>query len=144
MKITIKEIEIKDAGAITGLTRQLGYESTEDQTAQRIKNILNNPQHFACAAIVENEIVGWIHAFISIHLESDPFVEIGGLVVDESFRGKGIGKNLIGEVTQWARRNDFDKLRVRSNTKRNETHQFYLNLGFAITKEQKVFDKKIF
>jgi len=144
MNIAIKEIEIKDAAAITSLIRQLGYESTEDKTAQRIKNILNNPQHFACVAILENRIVGWIHAFISVHLESEAFAEIGGLVVDEGCRGKGIGEKLIEEVSQWARRNNFNKLRVRSNTKRNETHQFYLNRGFVFTKEQKVFDKKIF
>lgn len=143
MDVRLKKITIKDAAAITSLIRQLGYESSITDTAQRIKSILPDPQHFAVVAEVDNKIVGWIHAFITVHLQSNSFAEIGGMVVEENFRGKGIGKKLIDEAEKWAIKQNINKLRVRSNTIRKDAHQFYLNRGFALTKEQKIFDKQI-
>lgn len=143
MDVRLKKITIKDAAAITSLIGQLGYESSITDTAQRIKSILPDPQHFAVVAEVDNKIVGWIHAFITVHLQSNSFAEIGGMVVEENFRGKGIGKKLIDEAEKWAIKQNINKLRVRSNTIRKDAHQFYLNRGFALTKEQKIFDKQI-
>lgn len=143
MEAFLKEIEIEDAEIITSLIEQLGYEVTKAETIERIKNIISNEDHFACTAILENKIVGWIHVFVSVHLESNPFVEIGGLIVDENFRGQGIGKKLIEEVERWMVSKNFYKLRVRTNVKRKDTHRFYLNQGFSLIKEQKIFDKQI-
>jgi len=101
MEVFLKEIEIKDAEIITSLIEQLGYKATKAETIKRIKNIISNVDHFACTAKVENKIVGWIHAFVCIYLESNPFVEIAGLIVEENFRGLGIGKKLIDEAERW-------------------------------------------
>jgi GNAT superfamily N-acetyltransferase len=143
MEVFLKEIEIKDAEIIMSLIEQLGYEATKAETIKRIKNIISNEDHFACTAIVENKIVGWIHAFVSIYLESNPFVEIGGLIVEENFRGLGIGKKLIDEAEKWMISKNIYKLRVRTNVNRKDTHRFYLNHGFSLTKEQKIFDKQL-
>ncbi len=143
MEVFLKEIQIKDAEIITSLIEQLEYEATKDETVKRIKNIISNQDHFACTAIIENKIVGWIHAFVSIHLESNPFVEIGGLIVEKNFRGLGIGKKLIDEAERWMISKNIHKLRVRTNVKRKDAHRFYLKHGFTLTKEQKIFDKQI-
>ncbi len=143
MNIITRKIEIKDAAFITPLTFQLGYKSTIAETTERLEQILNNLQHCAYTALTDDKIVGWIHAFVCLRLESNSFAEIGGMVVDKEFRGKGIGKKLIEQVEIWATGKKCTKLRVRSNTKRKDTHQFCLNRGFTETKEQKIFDKPI-
>lgn len=143
MEVILKEIEIKDAEIITSLIEQLGYKATRVEIIERIKNIISSEDHFACTAIIENKIVAWILAFVSIHLESNPYVEIGGLIIEENFRGQGIGKKLIDEAERWMISKNIHKLRVRTNVKSKDTHRFYLNHGFTLTKEQKIFDKQI-
>lgn len=142
--IITRKIEIKDAPAINALTHQLGYEATIAETKERLEKILKDEQHFAYAAVLDDKITGWIHAFYCQNLESPSFVEIGGLVTHKDFRAKGIGKELIERVQHWAIGKNCNKLRVRSNMIRKDAHQFYLNRGFTETKEQKIFDKQIF
>jgi GNAT superfamily N-acetyltransferase len=111
--------------------------------APRLNKILLDNEHCAYAAIDEGKLIGWIHAFYVINLESKSFVEIGGMVVDEYYRGKGIGKKLIEKVEGWAIQKECNRLRVRSNVKRKNAHKFYNRRGFIETKEQKIFDKQI-
>ena len=143
MEMMIRKIIPADAAAIAALSRQLGYHATEMETAERISQIENNSEHFIRLVEISTHAVGWIHAFVSLHLESAPFAEIAGLVVDEKSRNKGIGQKLIDEVEKWAVEKKLNQLRVRSNIIRKETHQFYLNRGFQLTKEQIIFDKRI-
>lgn len=136
----IREMKIDDAEQIASLSFQLGYESTIAIVTERLNRVLGHNDH--CVFVVEdgNRIVGWIHGFRALRVESDPFVEIGGLVVDEQYRRKGVGRELVGKVRKWAIHGDIKKLRVRCNVNRKETHEFYKKLGFVETKEQKVFD----
>jgi GNAT superfamily N-acetyltransferase len=90
--------------------------------------------------IDDKTVVGWIHGFHSLTVEYDPCVEIGGLVIDINHRRKGIGQMLVNEVIAWSRSIGMNRIRVRSNTIRNDAHSFYLGIGFIQIKEQKVFD----
>lgn len=139
MNIQIRTIAIEDAPYINNLSEQLGYSLSTKDTSTNIKEILTLNHHIAFVAIYNEEIVGWIHAFKTTTIESFPFIELAGLVVDEKYRSKGIGKMLVGRIKQWCIEKKISLLRVRSNVKRNEAHRFYMNLGFAEIKEQKVF-----
>jgi len=87
--------------------------------------------------------VGWIHVLKAIRIESKPFIEIGGLVIDKNYRKQGIGKLLVNKARVWTKENHIDKLRVRCNRKRADAHQFYQAIGFIESKEQKVFEANI-
>ena len=65
------------------------------------------------------------------------------LVVDESYRGKGIGKKLIDTAADWLKQKGEKTLRIRCNVIRDETHKFYEHLGFIEKKKQKIFEKSI-
>ena len=56
----------------------------------------------ACIA-KDAQLVGWIDVAITYHLQSEPFVLIGGLVVQDGLRGLGIGKCLCEEAEAWTR-----------------------------------------
>lgn len=139
IEIHIRPATESDTVAIAALSKQLGYFMSTEETAKNIREILVSDDHAAFIAVVDNQIVGWIHALRIIHIESKPFIEIGGLVTDENHRKQGIGKLLVNRTKEWTKEKQIEKLKVRCNTKRTESHQFYNALGFSESKEQKVF-----
>lgn len=140
MNIQIRKIAVEDAKSVASLSEQLGYPLPIAEITERIKEISSREDHISFIALENEIIVGWIHAFKSVLLESRAFVEIGGLVVDENFRGKGIGKKLVQSVQQWSTEKKINEIRVRSHVKRKGAHQFYTIIGFTEIKEQKVFE----
>lgn len=141
LSLNIRKAHILDAPAIAKLSCQLGYPTTTSLASIRLAHLLNHKDHAVLVAESEHDrIVGWIHVFSSPHIETDPFAEIGGLVVDEAQRGRGIGKQLLISAHHWARDNGFHTLRVRSNIIRADAHRFYQREGFQLVKTQMVFE----
>jgi GNAT superfamily N-acetyltransferase len=143
MEITVRRVTPGDAKAINNLSAQLGYPFTEAQTLQNIIAVLSQDDLNAFAAVHQNAIIGWIGLAQIIMIESLPYCEINGLVIDENYRGKGVGKLLIEKAKQWAKEKGNDKLRVRCNVIRTEAHLFYQHLGFIATKKQTNFELAI-
>ena len=139
MEIQIEPITLRHAQAVQKLSQQLGYAPFLNEIENNIKEVIINNDHVAFVAIANDEVAGWIHAFRGFLLESNPFIEIGGLIVDEKYRSGGIGKKLVERIKQWCAEKQISTLRVRSQLKRKEAHQFYLANGFTEIKEQKVF-----
>jgi predicted N-acetyltransferase YhbS len=143
MELLIREISPKDAQAVHELSHQLGYELSVADTATQIREVLSNKDNHALVAVIDETMVGWIHAFKAVRIETKPFIEIGGLVVDEKYRSRGVGKKLVIRIKEWCTGQQIHSLRVRSNIIRMEAHLFYTRLGFAEKKEQKVFELKV-
>ena len=143
MDIRVRKIRKKDAEAISLLSDQLGYVLSFVETVLQIKKLVDSGDNCVLVALHDEKIVGWIYAFKALRLETKTFIEIGGLVIDENYRGKGIGKILVSKIKEWCIEQKISSLRVRCNTKRKEAHQFYFKNGFSETKEQKVFELKI-
>lgn len=143
MELHIQKAQLNDSEAISRLSEQLGYTSSLSDIQKRLTLLLEKEEHCILVAEINNLIVGWIHCFYAIRVESDPFVEIGGLVVSIDYRKKGIGKQLIEQIPPWANEFHCSKIRVRCNTIRQDTHLFYQTLGFSVKKEQKIFEKDV-
>lgn len=129
----------EDAGHVNRLSAQLGYPLTVGQTLQNINSVVKSQDHNAFVAEYGDRVIGWIGAAHSIMIEVMPHCEINGLVIDEKYRGKGIGNMLIEAVKQWAKKKGDDRLSLRCNIARIEAHQFYEHLGFKKIKQQSNF-----
>ena len=140
MDISIRQISEADAEAVADLSDQLGYHLSVAQILANIRAVAASKDNEAFAAVHAGQVVGWIGVSKAIELESTPFCEIRGLVVDSAFRRRGVGKLLVAKAKQWSHEQGTSRLRVRCNTKRKETHLFYRHLNFREVKEQKIFD----
>ena len=143
MDVFIRTVNEIDAESIANLSNQLGYKASIEKTTDRLSQIILNQDHCAFVATYNGNIIGWIHGFYTLRIESDPFVEIGGLVIEENHRRMGIGKTLIQKVAEWAMQKNVSTIRVRCNTTRKDAHQFYVGVGFDETKEQKIFTRSL-
>ena len=140
INISVRNIRVEDAAAITSLSNQLGYPATIAMTIENIRAIRDHVDHDAFVAVYDEKVVGWTHVFSLLQIESPPFCEIRGLVVDKDHQRKGIGKLLVERTKAWGIQKGISRLRLRCNTKRSDAHLFYASLGFEELKEQKVFE----
>ena len=139
MKASIREMTADDAPTVNLLSRQLGYPLSVEQTLQNIRAVLQRKDHVAFVAVYDKNVVGWIGAAEAIMVEVMPHCEINGLVINENYRGKGVGRLLIESVKRWARERGNNKISLRCNVKRTDAHLFYEHLGFREIKQQKNF-----
>lgn len=142
--VSVRPMTEADLADVARLATQLGYPSTPEQVARRFRSIQAAPDsHVLVAVGGSGAVVGWIHVFGNRLLESEPDAEIGGLVVDASVRGRGVGSVLVAAAEAWARDHGFPVVSVRSNVVRREAHEFYQERGYGIVKTQIKFRKTI-
>jgi GNAT superfamily N-acetyltransferase len=133
-----------DAAAIAHLSGQLGYPQDGGAALHALRAIRTEGSGAVLVAQGEDgAVVGWIHVFLAHRLESEAFAEIGGLVVDETVRNRGIGARLVGAAEAWAAAHSAPTIRVRSNVKREDAHRFYAAHGYDVAKTQAVFVKRL-
>jgi GNAT superfamily N-acetyltransferase/uncharacterized membrane protein YidH (DUF202 family) len=142
--IMIRKATFEDAPALADLSGQLGYPTSPAALSARIAPILKSQGHAVFVACAENDaVVGWIHAFVALRVESDRFAEIGGLVVAAPYRRSGIGRRLCSAAQDWASQRNLGKLLVRTRIGRTAARPFYESVGFTESKQQHVLEKRL-
>lgn len=133
LPITIRRVTLYDFDAIFELLKQLWPSKTLHKPnihAMFAQNLNAPNQHYICA-INKSVIVGFCSLTIKNNLWQQACLgNIDELVVDETQRGLGIGKILMGEITKIAKENGCVQLELDSAFHREKAHQFYRNLGF--------------
>lgn len=143
-RFRVRPARTTDAAQIAALSGQLGYPCSSTQIRGRLRNLLADSSHAVWVAeLAAGAVAGWIHVFVNQLLESDREAEIGGVVIDESFRGQGVGKALVERAERWAKAKRLKSVYVRSNILRKEAHLFYHKLGYQVIKTQSAFRKPV-
>ena len=140
---SVRPLVATDSAAAARLCIQLGYPATEPEMRDRIAALLPEAGRLLLAAERDGQLVGWIDAAIERHLHTAPYIIIGGLVVDESCRGLGLGRLLCAHVERWGQQHAIPSVRVRSQAKRLEAHRFYLHQGYSQIKTSFIFEKRL-
>jgi GNAT superfamily N-acetyltransferase len=141
--VAIRAARVSDAPAIAHLTAQLGYDIDAQALARRLPRILARADQRLLIAEIDGHAAGWLHAAVFEDIEADPFVVIGGLVVDRAHRRQGIGRTLISQAEAWAREQRCSVVRLWSSVGRSAAHRFYEQLGYANIKTQYSFAKSV-
>jgi GNAT superfamily N-acetyltransferase len=132
-----------DVASLAALTLELGYAAQSDAIAGRLRAVATDARQALLVAEQNGAVVGWLQINDSVALESGRRAEIVGLVVSASVRRQGVGRALVAAAEDWARARGIDRLVVRSNLTRSESHRFYPDIGFAPVKHQAVYVKRL-
>lgn len=140
----IREARPQDFARIAELSAQLSYPSSPEDIAKRLAGMRDSSEHAVFVAVQEGgEIAGWLGVFVYRSVEADARGEISGLVVDERFRSRSIGRHLLERAEFWAREIGCRAIGLRSNVIRDQAHEFYLRHGYRLVKTQKSFRKDL-
>lgn len=128
-----------DAEALAALSGELGYPSTVQQVRTRFI-LLDDPERTILVALAGGAVAGFIDVHVQRVVESEPYAEVGGLVVGASHRGTGIGTALLDAAAAWARVRGLERLWIRANLARVGPHEFYDAVGCRTVKDQRVYE----
>jgi GNAT superfamily N-acetyltransferase len=142
MNLTVRNIQVADACAAAQLSAQFGYPVDAAVMQRRIQTLDSNIRT-VLVACSNGGVVGWIDVCEVHHLQSGAYAEIGGLVVSEACRNKGVGAQLVASAEKWACARRLNRMIVRSQVAREAAHRFYVRKGYQRTKTSAVFTKEI-
>ena len=142
VQISLRLATAGDAERMAVLSHQLGYSTIPEEVRRRLKRLCQDGGHAVFVAELSNgHVVGWAHVYLCQLLIVDLQAKVGGLVVDEDYRGCGIGRLLMQQVEQWAYERGCKAVSLRSNVVRQDAHVFYQQLGYKNTKTSLTFRK---
>jgi N-acetylglutamate synthase-like GNAT family acetyltransferase len=130
---TIRDARPDDADAIARLLDQLGYPTDPTAVESRLERLRIVGDRLVVAE-VDGEVVGLaqLHVSPTMALER-PAAKIDGLVVDESYRGRGVGRALVAEMEAEARVRGCSLLYITTAARRQDAHEFYRRVGLKET-----------
>lgn len=133
-----------DAASVAALAAEWGYPASTDACAERLAALCASPVHGVFVApSPDGGLDGWLVIEARTTLGSGAFAEIAGLVVAGRARRGGVGRRLVAAAERWAAERGLRKLVVHSNTAREESHPFYLALGYSRAKSQHVYTRTL-
>lgn len=141
--LLIREIAFSDAEAVAQLCVELGYPVSTEIMNQRIAAVQAVPDHVVYVACLGEAVVAWIDIGIVQHLQTEKHGEIGGFVVSNAYRSRGIGQKLLAQAERWVAGKGIREIVVRSRITRESAHRFYLREGYSRTKTSAVFQKNL-
>lgn len=140
----VRPARFTDGNAMAALALQLGYQCTEQEVRKRLGDMKDASMYGVLVAVLpQDEVVGWIGAYVFRSVVLDPLAEISGLVVEETLRSGGIGKALLNAAEDWARSVGCAAISVNSNIIRDRAHHFYVSNNYELIKTQKQFRKTL-
>jgi GNAT superfamily N-acetyltransferase len=130
----IRLSNLNDSSAIASLMTQLGYPTSPGQMTKRLEAILDKPGYRSFVADLNGEVVGFIGLGIELFYERDGLCgRLLALVVDERFRGAGIGEALVLAAEAWFADQGVHTVMLTSRHTRPDAHRFYKRMGYVNT-----------
>lgn len=144
MNLQIRQCEISDAEAIYELNlKEMGYDYPKEKTEEKIKKLLKSDKDKILVALIDDIVVGYVHANDYDVIYAPHMKNIMGIAVSGHFKKKGIGRALLSAIEDWARKNSAAGIRLVSGAMRTGAHEFYRHCGYVAEKQQINF-KKLF
>jgi PhnO protein len=134
-KIEIRKAEKQDLDFVYKSICELENEELDFEVFKEIFNEnISNPNNLYLIAENENEALGFISFHTQKLLHHCGLVgEIQEFFIHKNYRGKGIGRQLIQKIMDYADKNNLKSIEVTTNRKRVENVLIYENLGFGLT-----------
>ena len=134
----LNQSDVKDAWL---LAKELGYLVDEEVFYENLAEI-GKQQSILLAAKIDGKVCGFLVARLNVGIVEGVYGEIVALVVSKNYRRIGLGRELVKAAEKWLSLHS-NVVRVRSNVKRIEAHEFYIALGFNHSKTQALYAKSV-
>lgn len=118
------------------LSQQL-HRDTRTTSANEIASLIQNSGTFLVVAKDNEKIIGMGTLYVQQKIGAR-FAYIEDVIVDDVYRGKGVGRDIMVHLIETARANGVQSITLTSRGERTAAHSLYEKLGF-VKKETQVF-----
>ncbi|MDP4086240.1 MAG: GNAT family N-acetyltransferase [Bacillota bacterium] len=110
-----------------------GEESCIESMKKQFNKLHKKDSHIFLSAIENTKLIGSVMGVICEELYGDckPFLVLENMIVDKSFRNKGIGKALISELEKVATKRGCSQVILVTERNRVEAVKFYESAGYS-------------
>ena len=137
--VRLTSADEKACADINALLLQINKESS--CTLEHLKNLAGNPNTELLVAREGGSIVG-MATLVFVVKPAGIVADLEDVVVDESMRGKGVGRALCEKAIESARSRGVRAIRLTSRPERVAANKLYQKLGFE-RKETNVYRLKL-
>jgi GNAT superfamily N-acetyltransferase len=144
--VTVREAVEADLPALMRLYVELAISGPpvgedahlQPQIRAAFADIKRDSRQALLVAEVDGQVAGTLALFVLPNLSygGAPWAVIENVVVASAHRRRGVGRALMLEAIERARRAGCYKIQLCSNLQRREAHAFYESLGFKTTHRQ--------
>lgn len=139
------EKDIRDLARLASLPEVWG--GTEDELCEDFRELLGSSKNL----VAVKELDGKIVAFANIRIRSEyvagtktsPVAYLEGIAVEESFRRKGIAREIFDFCTEWAKEKGCTEFGNDCLITNEESYALHMALGFEEIERTVHFAKKI-
>ena len=132
MQIDICPIAKENILEIIPLLQKLNTKTPKDLLKRRVLE-MTNYENYECIGVFYNDkLIGVCGLWYSIRHYIGKSVEPDHVVIDESFRGQNIGKQLFSWIYEYTKSKGCEAVELNTYTGNTKSHKFYYNEGFDI------------
>ncbi|WP_137789320.1 GNAT family N-acetyltransferase [Bacillus sp. E(2018)] len=141
-KASIRIVRVEDAEAILQIHREVisehdyfialpnEFNKTKEDHQEWIRNILEHERETMLVAEYENKLVGWI-VFRSQERMRMHHIGSFAIMIQNEYRNKGVGKQLIHELLSWAKKHPvIEKVTLGTFSTNTRAIELYKTFGF--------------
>jgi len=132
----IRNIEIDDIEALADLYFHFWEEeSNVNEMKRKFNELKNNGNYILLCADEKNKVVGSVMGIVceDLYGECKPYLLLENMIVDRTFRRKGIGIALFSELEKQARMKGCTQIILVTEANRTDACMFYESVGFHPT-----------
>ncbi len=139
----IRDARPADVPTLQQLLGQLGYAPGEADVATRFSQVSASAGHHIVVAEVDGAVVGLLHVFERPALEKPCEAVVQSLVVDDQWRGRGIGEALMSDAEAWAARRGLAATALYTRIDRDRSKTFYERIGYRLKATSHLMGREI-
>ncbi|MFD0989712.1 GNAT family N-acetyltransferase [Mariniflexile jejuense] len=132
MSFTFKIIEKEAITSVVSLVEKLNdFKISLEVLNKRFAEMIT--QNYECAGIYDGEkLIGVCGLWFCTRHYSGRSMEADHVFIDETYRGKGLGKQFFEWIYNYAQEKKCDAVELNTYVSNHESHKFYYNEGFKI------------
>lgn len=138
--VTIRQAALPDMPRMIVLLQVLFSLETDftfnvEKQAQGLEFMINDPRSLVLVAEMDGRVVGMgTGQRVISTAEGGPSILVEDMVVDEAWRGRGIGRRLMDHLATWAKTQSATRLQLLADHTNTPAFKFYQRLGFEQTR----------
>lgn len=132
MNLSFKSIDNKDILSILPLLKKANTTTPHDILEKRVIEMVNYSTYECVGVFDEDKLIGISGLWYSMRHYSGKSVEPDHVIIDESYRGKNIGKQFFNWIYEYTKSKGYEAMELNTYTGNRKSHKFYYNEGFEI------------